>query len=138
MAPQEASYLFKGNLLEKWMDHLAKRDQRSRRSFYSDEPQSAVNASALFLISETASPINALEITPGSALDELTHISDKFIHDTHVFGQCYLPAVSYPIVRSFTVVLTILIRNLRLMQCQLILFVMMYLLFVRNRMQCLI
>jgi DNA helicase INO80 len=94
MAPQEASYLSKGTLLERWMDHLAKRDQRSRRSFYSDNPHATINTSALFLISETASPINALEITPGSALDELTHVSNKFIHYTHVYGQCYLPAVS--------------------------------------------
>lgn len=94
MAPQEASYLSKASLMERWVDHLAKRDQRTRRNFYQDEPQSVINTSALFLISETNSPTNPLQITPGSALYELTHISDKFIHDTHVYGQCYFPAVS--------------------------------------------
>jgi hypothetical protein len=92
MAPSEASYLFKATLLEKWMDHLARRDQRARRRVY-NEP--TMNTSALFLIKETCSPISGLMITPGSALDELTHVSDKFIQDTQVFGQCYLPAVKY-------------------------------------------
>lgn len=94
MAPQEASYLHKATLLERWMDHLAKRDQRARRSFYKEEPQAPINTSALFLISDTAAPINALTITPGSPLHELTHVADKFVYNTHVFGQCYLPAVS--------------------------------------------
>lgn len=94
MAPQEASYLHKATLLERWMDHLAKRDQRARRSLYNEDPQSAVNTSALFLISETAAPINSLTLTPGSPLHELTHVADKFTYNTHVFGQCYLPAVS--------------------------------------------
>lgn len=93
MAPQEASYLHKATLLERWMDHLAKRDQRARRSFYKEEPQAPINTSALFLISDTAAPINALTITPGSPLHELTHVADKFVYNTHVFGQCYLPAV---------------------------------------------
>ncbi|KAI8646831.1 SNF2 family N-terminal domain-containing protein [Parasitella parasitica] len=94
MAPQEASYLFKATLLEKWMNYLASRDQRARRRLYSDDPQSAANTSALFLISETSKPTSPLMATPGSALDELLHISDKFAHKTHVFGQCYLPAVN--------------------------------------------
>lgn len=93
MAPSEASYLFKATLLEKWMDHLARRDQRARRGMYNDYPEATINTSALFLVRETASPISALMITPGSALDKLTRVSDKFIQDTHVFGQCYLPAV---------------------------------------------
>lgn len=95
MVPQEASYLHKATLLERWMDHLAKRDQRARRSLFNDEPQSTANTSALFLISETSSPTNPLTITPGSPLDELTHVADKFVYNTHVFGQCYLPAVKY-------------------------------------------
>lgn len=94
MAPQEASYLSKASLTERWMDHLAKRDQRTRRRFYQDEPEAAINTSALFLISETNSPTNPFTVTPGSALDELTHVSDKFIHDTRVYGQCYFPAVT--------------------------------------------
>ncbi|KAL7313167.1 putative DNA helicase ino80 [Mucor circinelloides] len=94
MVPQEASYLFRATLLEKWMDYLAKRDQRARRSFYSDDPQSPVNTSALFLISETSKPTSTLLATPGSPLYELLHVSDKFVQNTHVFGQCYLPAVN--------------------------------------------
>ncbi|KAG1114772.1 hypothetical protein G6F42_014104 [Rhizopus arrhizus] len=94
MVPQEASYLFRATLLEKWMDYLAKRDQRARRSFYSDDPQSPVNTSALFLISETSKPTSPLLATPGSPLYELLHVSDKFVQNTHVFGQCYLPAVN--------------------------------------------
>lgn len=76
------------------MDHLAKRDHRARRSLYSDEPSAAVNTSALFLISETNTVTNPLMITPGSALDELTHVSDRFVHETRVYGQCYFPAVT--------------------------------------------
>lgn len=95
MVPQEASYLFKATLLEKWLDYLAKRDQRARRSLYSDDPQSVMNTSALFLITETSKPTSTLMATPGSALDELLHVSDKFIQDTRVFDQCYLPAVSF-------------------------------------------
>ncbi|CEP15242.1 hypothetical protein [Parasitella parasitica] len=94
MVPQEASYLFRATLLEKWMDHLARRDQRARRRLYSNDPQSVVNTSALFLITETSKPTSPLIATPRSALDELLHISDKFVRKTHVFGQCYLPAVN--------------------------------------------
>ena len=94
MVPQEATYLHKATLIERWMDHLAKREQRAKRALFKEEPQAAVNTSALFLISETTSPTNPFTITPGSPLDELTHVADKFIYNTHVFGQCFLPAVS--------------------------------------------
>ncbi|GAA5800530.1 hypothetical protein HPULCUR_005965 [Helicostylum pulchrum] len=94
MAPHEASYLSKANILERWMDHLAKRDHRARRSIYNDEPSAAINTSALFLISETNTVTNPLMITPGSALDELTHVSDRFIYETRVYSQCYFPAVT--------------------------------------------
>ncbi|KAK4519071.1 uncharacterized protein ATC70_009302 [Mucor velutinosus] len=94
LVPQEASYLFRATLLEKWMDHLARRDQRARRSLYSDDPQSPANTSALFLIRETSKPTSSLLATPGSPLYELLHVFDKFLQDTRVFGQCYLPAVN--------------------------------------------
>ncbi|KAI9485948.1 MAG: SNF2 family N-terminal domain-containing protein [Benjaminiella poitrasii] len=94
MTPHEASYLFRATLVEKWMDHLARRDQRARRKVFTDYPQSAINTSALFLITETNNPLSVLTLTPGSPFDELTHVSDKFIQDTHTYGQCYLPAVN--------------------------------------------
>ncbi|KAI8332980.1 SNF2 family N-terminal domain-containing protein [Blakeslea trispora] len=86
----EASYLFKASLLEKWIDYLARRDQRSRRRLY-DSPQSATTA--LFLIKEAVQPIDPILVSPGSVLDELIHLSDTFVRKTHLFGQCYLPAV---------------------------------------------
>ncbi|KAI8348053.1 SNF2 family N-terminal domain-containing protein [Choanephora cucurbitarum] len=85
----EASYLFKASLLERWIDYLAKRDQRSRRRLYN---QPTLNTTALFLIKEAVQPIDPILISSGSALDELTHISDTFVRKTHLFGQCYLPA----------------------------------------------
>ncbi|RCI07069.1 putative DNA helicase ino80, partial [Rhizopus stolonifer] len=87
-SPSEASYLFKATLVEKWIDYLAKRDQRSRRRMY---PSS--NTSSLFLIKEATQLIDPLLITPDSALDELTHISDTFVRAIRLFGQCYMPAV---------------------------------------------
>ncbi|KAI7905492.1 SNF2 family N-terminal domain-containing protein [Cokeromyces recurvatus] len=94
MTPHEASYIFRASLIEKWMDHLVRRDQRARRKLYSDYPQSTINTSALFFITETMNPLSAFMITHNSPFDELIHISDKFIQDTHIYGQCYLPAVN--------------------------------------------
>ncbi|KAI9356810.1 SNF2 family N-terminal domain-containing protein [Pilaira anomala] len=94
MAPHEASYLFKATLLEKWLDHLSKRDIRSRRIMYKDEPSTAINTSALFLIRETNTVTNPLIITPGTPLWELTHVTDNYVHETRVYGQCYFPAVT--------------------------------------------
>ncbi|KAG1149311.1 hypothetical protein G6F37_006790 [Rhizopus arrhizus] len=93
VSPHEASYLSRGSLVERWVDHLSKREQRARRNFYQQDPTSASNTFAMFLISDTNSPTSPFTITPGSALDELTHISDKMIHQTRLFGQCYSPAV---------------------------------------------
>lgn len=101
MAPSEASYLFKANLIEKWMYHLARRVQHARRRLYSNEPQSVVNTSGLFLIRETTDTLSPAMITPDSALYELTHVSDKFVQDTHVYSQCYLPAVSIKILKFY-------------------------------------
>lgn len=94
MAPSEASYLFRATLVEKWMYHLARRVHHARRRLYSDEPQSVCNTSGLFLIKEIVDPLSSVMVTPDSIIDEITHVSEKFIYDTHVYGQCYLPAVS--------------------------------------------
>ncbi|CAO3683059.1 unnamed protein product [Rhizopus stolonifer] len=93
VSPQEASYLSRANLVERWVDHLSKREQRARRRFYQEDPTSASNTSALFLITDITKPTYPLTITPGSALDELVHISDKMEHKNRLFGQCYSPAV---------------------------------------------
>lgn len=94
MSPYEASYIFKGNLVERWIDHLAKRDQRARRRFYQHEPTSAANTYGMLLISDIETTTSPFVIAPGSALDELTHVSDKLVHPASLFDQFFLPPVS--------------------------------------------
>ncbi|ORE05055.1 hypothetical protein BCV72DRAFT_336833 [Rhizopus microsporus var. microsporus] len=91
MSPYEAGYIFKGNLVERWIEHLAKRDQRARRRFYQHEPTSAANTYGMLLISDIETSTSPYVITPGSALDELTHVSDKLVHPASLFDQFFLP-----------------------------------------------
>ncbi|KAL0086536.1 SNF2 family N-terminal domain-containing protein [Phycomyces blakesleeanus] len=94
--PHEASYLFKQSLVARWIDHLAKRDQRARRQFYNTNeesyPEAPIRTYASFLISETQSPTTSFNIIPGGALDELTHVTDSMLYLTRPFGQCYMPS----------------------------------------------
>ncbi|KAI8967388.1 SNF2 family N-terminal domain-containing protein [Mycotypha africana] len=91
LSPQEASYLFSASLLQKWLDHLARRHQQARRQLYKEQDK---NLSSLFIISQNTRAISPLTTNPESPLYALTHVFDRFIHDTHIFGQFYLPAIN--------------------------------------------
>ncbi|KAI9264457.1 SNF2 family N-terminal domain-containing protein [Sporodiniella umbellata] len=92
VSPQEASYLSRANLVERWVDHLAKYSQNIRKRIHMEEAMPENNTCAMLMISDMATKTSPFIVTPGSALDELTHVSEKMHHTNHLFSQCYSPA----------------------------------------------
>ncbi|KAI8974093.1 SNF2 family N-terminal domain-containing protein [Pilobolus umbonatus] len=78
MSPYETHYLFHADLIQRWMYHLARREQRSRRSFYLHDPNAPIHTYAMFLLPHTSYPIQ--------------DITDQYTHTAYLYGQCYLPA----------------------------------------------
>ncbi|KAG0172957.1 putative DNA helicase ino80 [Apophysomyces sp. BC1034] len=102
MTPNEASYLFRQSLVARWIAHLAVRDKRVRRRFYTHDgesyPTAPVNTYARFLVAETLSPVSVLTATCGGVMDQLTDVSDILVHLARQFDQCYMPgARSVPV-----------------------------------------
>jgi DNA helicase INO80 len=80
----EASYLFKANLVHRWIAALAKRAQHALLNYTQSETWALPDR-----------PTSPFAITHGSAMEELTNLSDNMVYDAHLYGQCYLPPVSF-------------------------------------------
>ncbi|KAI7862197.1 SNF2 family N-terminal domain-containing protein [Spinellus fusiger] len=93
--PHEANYTFKQSLLARWLDHLSRKEQRSRRQMYQcreSYPEAPIHTYASLLISETVSPTSSFNIIPGGAMKELTNVTESSLYLTQLFGQCYMPS----------------------------------------------
>ncbi|ORX60285.1 hypothetical protein DM01DRAFT_1332440 [Hesseltinella vesiculosa] len=102
-SPNEASFIFKQSVLSRWLLHLSQQDRRARQRFYAldanaDKDDSYWGAPthtyAKFMITESSSPLNNSIISPGSALYELTHISDAMVPVAKSYDNSYIPAAT--------------------------------------------
>ncbi|GBB85527.1 hypothetical protein RclHR1_12010008 [Rhizophagus clarus] len=102
-SPSEATQIFFGNIIKRWIIHLLRRTQYARRRFYLTRDESyqnaPVNTYARFLIMETSSPISPINVDESSVLSNLTNIFAKSSqYELAVLDPCYIPkAIAPPI-----------------------------------------
>ncbi|CAG8532181.1 1293_t:CDS:10 [Acaulospora morrowiae] len=102
--PTEASNVFFGHLIQRWILHLLQKTHRSRRRFYMTQngesyPNSSINTHARFLINETAPTLSPMNIENSSVLNELTNIFENVTkYELVMLDMCYMPkAIAPPI-----------------------------------------
>ncbi|KAH8553085.1 SNF2 family N-terminal domain-containing protein [Umbelopsis sp. PMI_123] len=88
------------HVMQRWVSHLAVRDQEVRRRFYHDNanayPTAPVHTYASFLINQTVSPFAASILSPGQPLYELSHVEANMTSTFSKFEQMYIPTARSP------------------------------------------
>ncbi|KAI8575947.1 hypothetical protein K450DRAFT_259099 [Umbelopsis ramanniana AG] len=96
----DAVRIAREHVMQRWVNHLAVRDQEARRRFYLDDsnvyPTAPVHTYASFLINQTVSPFAASILSPGQPLYELSHIMDNMTSTFSKVEQMYIPTARSP------------------------------------------
>ncbi|KAL1919122.1 uncharacterized protein VTP21DRAFT_2504 [Calcarisporiella thermophila] len=100
MDAMDASRIFFGGVLLRWLNHLLRRKLRARRRMHSSDPAAPINTFALFLIAETCSPLPPAYVSSASKLLPLTEVAEVVCAESllrNVDGCFMPPALSPPV-----------------------------------------
>ncbi|CAG8553105.1 8682_t:CDS:10, partial [Ambispora gerdemannii] len=101
-SPSEASSIFFGPLINRWVLHLLKRVHRTRRRFYittdnESYPEAPLNTYASLIIMQTAPITSPMNVEMSPLLLELTNIYEHTTrYELSILDPCYMPKVVAP------------------------------------------